>query len=165
MENSIYSGSTTKRFIKSLKNSKAIGEMKEAFGPHLTLDLSGCKRTTLTSMQVLYNLLDTLPGQIGMTKMTLPHVVEWLDKWADTPGYSGVVMLAESHIAIHTFPDSDYVFIDIFSCRHFDVDKAVNLFVKAFKPKNIVRNVVARGIDFPKPTHVVNNETVEVIQK
>lgn len=124
--------------------------MTEAFGPHLTLDLSGCNRTALTDMQLIYTLLDTLPGKIGMTKMTLPHVVEWLDKWADTPGYSGIVMLAESHIALHTFPDSDYVFIDIFSCRHFDVDQAVSLFVEVFKPKHIVRNVIARGLNFPR---------------
>ena len=123
----------------------------KAFGPHLTIDASGCDRATLVNQLAIYRLLDELPGKIGMTKMTLPYVVEWLDKWAATPGFSGFVMLAESHISLHTFPDSDYVFIDIFSCRMFDVEKATKLLVDAFGAKKVTVNVVHRGLDFPRP--------------
>ncbi|MBI2139868.1 hypothetical protein HYU14_03015, partial [Candidatus Woesearchaeota archaeon] len=54
----------------------------QAFGPHLMIDASGCKKSRLIDSLGIYRLLDKMPGLIGMTKMTLPHVVEWLDKWA-----------------------------------------------------------------------------------
>lgn len=118
------------------------------FGPHLTIDASGCDRSRLIDQLFIYRLLDELPPKIGMTKMTLPYVVEWLDKWAKTPGFSGFVMLAESHISVHTFPDSDYAFIDIFSCREFDVKKATKLLVEAFGAKKVTINMIKRGLDF-----------------
>lgn len=127
---------------------------KKAFGPHLTIDASGCDRAKLTDQLHIYRLLDELPAKIGMTKMTLPYVVEWLDKWAETPGYTGFVMLAESHISIHTFPDSDYVFIDIFSCRNFDVDQAKQVLIDAFGAKKATVNIVQRGLDFPRPERI-----------
>lgn len=128
---------------------------QQAFGPHLTIDASGCDRKKLVNQLAIYRLLNELPARIGMTKMTLPYVVEWLDKWATTPGYSGFVMLAESHVSIHTFPDSDYVFIDIFSCRGFDVEKAKKLLLNAFGAKKATVNLVQRGMDFPRPMKVV----------
>lgn len=129
------------------------GEMEQtqAFGPHLIIDAGGCDRAKLVDQTYLYRLLNELPGKIGMTKMTLPHVVEWLDKWAETPGFSGFVMLAESHISLHTFPDSDYVFLDIFSCRDFDVESAKKMLIEAFGAKKVTVNLVQRGLDFPKP--------------
>ena len=65
-------------------------------------------------------------------------------------GISGFVMIAESHISIHTFPAKDYVFIDLFSCKEFDVDKAMDLLVSAFGAKRVTTNVVRRGLDFPR---------------
>ncbi len=128
---------------------------QQSFGPHLTIDASGCDRAKLVDQLALYRLLNELPAKIGMTKMTLPYVVEWLDKWAATPGFSGFVMLAESHISVHTFPDSDYVFIDIFSCRDFEVEKAKKLLMKAFGAKKATVNLVQRGLDFPRPEKMV----------
>ncbi len=85
-----------------------------------------------------------------MIKMTLPHVVKWLDPGATIEGISGFVMIAESHISIHTFPEKDYVFIDVFSCKGFDVDNAVKLLVSAFEAKKHTKKVIKRGIDFPR---------------
>ena len=57
-------------------------------------------------------------------------------------GISGFVMIAESHISVHTFPDQDYVFIDIFSCRPFDTDAAIDYLVKTQHPiKEVVEKV------------------------
>lgn len=80
--------------------------------------------------------------------MTLPFVVPWKDKFGTTPGVSGFVMIAESHISIHTFPDQDYVFIDIFSCKPFDVDAAVKFFADLFGIKEVTTHIVERGLDF-----------------
>ena len=123
--------------------------MKE-FGQHLIIDASGCNRKKLADQGLVYDILNQLPAKIGMTKMTLPYAVKWLDPGATISGISGFVMIAESHISIHTFPEKDYVFIDVFSCKCFDVDKAVELIVKAFESKKYTKEVIVRGEDFPR---------------
>ena len=124
--------------------------MKE-FGLHVTVDASGCDKRKLASVTLVYDILNNLPDRIGMTKMTLPYVVKWLDKFANgTEGVSGFVMIAESHISIHTFPDQDCVFMDIFSCRGFDAEMAVKYLTQAFDATKYERHVIKRGMDFQK---------------
>ena len=97
-----------------------------------------------------YEFLNNFPEAIGMQKMSLPAVVPWKDEWAETPGISGFVMITTSHISIHTFPEDDYVFIDVFSCRPFDVEKTKNLILEMFEAKTADVNVVKRGLQFRK---------------
>jgi S-adenosylmethionine decarboxylase len=119
------------------------------FGLHVTIDAADCDVEKLKSQSLVYDVLNKLPENIGMTKMTLPYVAKWLDKFSDgTEGMSGVVMIAESHISIHTFPDQNYAFMDIFSCREFDTDKAVKFITEAFGSKKFTTNVHKRGLDF-----------------
>jgi S-adenosylmethionine decarboxylase len=126
------------------------------FGQHLTIDASVCNRKKLTDHSLVYDILNNLPEKLEMHKMTLPHVVKWLDTGATIPGISGFVMIAESHISIHTFPEKDYVFIDVFSCKGFDVESAVKLLVSAFGAKKYTKKVINRGMDFPRshPDHI-----------
>ena len=120
------------------------------FGLHVTIDASRCDKQKLASQSLVYDILNDLPAKIGMTKMTLPYVAKWLDKFADgTPGISGVVMIAESHISIHTFPDQDYIFMDIFSCRSFDTEKAIKYLISAFGARKYETHVLKRGLNFP----------------
>ena len=121
------------------------------FGLHVTIDASGCNKRKLASVTLVYDILNKFPDKIGMTKMTLPYVVKWLDKFAQgTEGISGFVMIAESHISIHTFPDQDYVFMDIFSCKSFDAEKAIRYLVGAFDATKYDKHVLKRGVDFPQ---------------
>ncbi|MBI3027162.1 adenosylmethionine decarboxylase [Candidatus Woesearchaeota archaeon] len=121
------------------------------FGLHVTIDASGCNKRKLASVTLVYDILNKLPGRIGMTKMTLPYVVKWLDKFSSgTEGISGFVMIAESHISIHTFPDQDYVFMDIFSCKEFDAEKAIKHLVDAFESTKYEKNILKRGFDFQR---------------
>ncbi len=121
------------------------------FGLHVTIDASGCNKRKLASVTLIYDILNKLPEKIGMTKMTLPYVVKWLDKFANgTEGVSGFVMIAESHISIHTFPDQDYVFMDVFSCKRFDAESAVKYLIEAFEATKFERHILKRGTDFPR---------------
>lgn len=149
------------KYFRKKENTK----MSDEFGVHVTIDASGCNKRRLTSQSIVYDILNRMPEKIGMTKMTLPYVVKWLDKFSITnnAGISGFVMLAESHISIHTFPDYDYVFIDIFSCRHFDTDKAVKYLTDAFDAKRFIKNILKRGLDFPQKVYM--NQKPQVILK
>ncbi len=122
----------------------------DEFGPHLTIDARGCNKEKITNMNFIYEFLNNFPEAIGMQKMSLPAVVPWKDEWAETPGISGFVMITTSHISIHTFPEDDYVFIDVFSCRPFDVEKTKNLILEMFEAKTADVNVVKRGLQFRK---------------
>lgn len=124
--------------------------MKEAFGPHLTLDLSQCNAKKMADMDYVFSLLNELPGKIGMTKITQPYVFRYSGLVPEDKGITGFVVIAESHISIHTFENKNYVFIDIFSCKPFDYEYAKQYLIKAFESRRPKTNVIMRGEDFPR---------------
>ena len=89
---------------------------------HLIIDGYGNNSEILQSEDFIYQLLDQYPAEIGMTKISSPAVVRYTgDDW----GISGFVMIAESHICIHTFVERCYVNMDVFSCKDFNTDQAI----------------------------------------
>lgn len=91
------------------------------YGLHLTLRLSEVeRRDLLDDSQSVADLLVTLVHRIGMRILAGPLAGrEEGDR--DHSGCSGVVILYESHAAIHTYPERGELFLDIFSCRPFEV--------------------------------------------
>ena len=122
------------------------------FGPHLTLDLYNCDAKTMDSQELVFKVLDELPGHIGMHKITAPQLMPYAGKEDsfDKGGISAFVLIAESHITIHTFNEQRHAFIDIFSCKNFDVEKAVAYLTAVFKPESVGRNLIMRGKHFSK---------------
>ena len=94
------------------------------FGTHLMLDGYGCDRQRLEDISLIYNFLSEYPAQIKMTKIMPPYVFRYEAENSEDWGISGFVLIAESHISIHTFPDKNYLSLDIFSCKEFDSDHA-----------------------------------------
>ncbi|MBI4441120.1 adenosylmethionine decarboxylase [Candidatus Woesearchaeota archaeon] len=124
--------------------------MNKAFGPHLTLDLANCNPEKLNDLDFVFRLLNELPDRIGMTKITQPYVFRYSGLIPEDKGITGFVVIAESHISIHTFEKKDYVFIDIFSCKHFDYEYAKRYLIQAFQSKSPKTHIVMRGEDFPR---------------
>ncbi|HXK32156.1 MAG TPA: adenosylmethionine decarboxylase [Candidatus Paceibacterota bacterium] len=61
-------------------------------------------------------------------------------------GLTGVVLLAESHIAIHSWPEFNYIAIDIFTCGDWaKPQKALQYLNKIFKPKKVEIREIKRG--------------------
>ena len=88
---------------------------------HLTIDGYGGNPELLNNESLVRELLDRYPGEISMTKIAAPYVVQYDggDKPEDC-GVTGFVIIAESHISIHTFDDGNLISIDVFSCKPFD---------------------------------------------
>lgn len=62
-------------------------------------------------------------------------------------GMTGVLLLAESHIALHSWPELNYLAIDIFSCgKKASPERALNFLKKKFKPKKVRIFKIKRGI-------------------
>jgi S-adenosylmethionine decarboxylase len=66
------------------------------------------------------------------------------------PGITGIVIIAESHLSIHSFEEKGYTFIDMFSCKGFDINKALKYTLELFQPESYEVNLVKRGSDFPR---------------
>lgn len=120
------------------------------FGPHLVLEAYGCPKDLLGDLTRLSDFLDAVPAQLNMTKIMPPYVFRYSGAVPDDWGVSGVVLIAESHISVHTFPDKGFVTLDIFSCREFDVDAAIKYFCDIFNPERVEKQLIMRGREFPR---------------
>jgi len=121
-----------------------------SFGPHLTIDLSGCNVDKLKDLKLHFDLLDTLPHQIGMFAITQPYVFPYSGLVPEDKGITGMVIIAESHISVHSFEEKQYCFVDIFSCKPFNTRTAIDIIIDTFEPSSYKTNIVERGINFPR---------------
>ncbi len=115
---------------------------------HLIIDGFGANRKMLESEDMIYDLLDRYPSQIGMTKVAPPQVYKYVGSKPEDWGISGFVLIAESHISIHTFPDRCYVNIDIFSCKDFDSEYAIQELKAIFEFDEIQKYLLNRGLEY-----------------
>ena len=119
---------------------------------HLIVDGFGASREMLESEDTIFRFLDEYPSRIGMTKVAPPQVFRYTGSKPDDWGVTGVVIIAESHISIHTFPDRRYVNIDIFSCKDFDHQRAVSELKERFEFDDMKTLLLPRGLqDAPLP--------------
>jgi S-adenosylmethionine decarboxylase len=122
------------------------------FGPHLTLDLYGCNEKKLVDEKFIQAILEELPDLIDMHKISQPNIIlhPGNPNSFDKGGISAFILIAESHISIHTFRGYGFVSADIFSCKNFDTEKAEKYLVEKFEAKKVEKNFLTRGKEFPK---------------
>jgi S-adenosylmethionine decarboxylase len=75
---------------------------------------------------------------------TLLHI--HLHTFSEGGGISGVAVLAESHISVHTWPEKGYAAFDVFMCGDAEPRKALSVFKAAFNPGRIVIGEHKRGV-------------------
>ena len=120
------------------------------FGMHLTLDGYGCNPERLANLDLIYEFLEHCPDLIHMTKIMPPYVFKYRGKVAEDWGVSGFVLIAESHISVHTFPERAYLSLDIFSCKDFDYGRAAAYASEIFGISRYEHNLLDRGLEFPR---------------
>jgi S-adenosylmethionine decarboxylase len=119
---------------------------------HLIVDGFGASREMLESEDMIFRFLDEYPSRIGMTKVAPPQVFRYSGSKPEDWGVTGVVIIAESHISIHTFPERRYVNIDIFSCKDFDHQRALIEIRERFELDDMKTLLLPRGLqDAPLP--------------
>jgi S-adenosylmethionine decarboxylase len=106
-------------------------------GAHLIVDLYGAKR-----LDDIEHIESTLRACVTASKATLLHI--HLHRFQPN-GVSGVAMLAESHISIHTWPDSGYAALDVFMCGRADPDACIPILREAFNVERIAVSELLRG--------------------
>jgi len=108
-------------------------------GTHLLVDLWGA--TNLCDPEHIDRALREAAETAGATIL---H--SHFHHFSPNGGVSGVVVLAESHISIHTWPERDFAAIDLFMCGACDPHKSIPVLQDAFKPSEVVLDEQRRGI-------------------
>jgi S-adenosylmethionine decarboxylase len=116
---------------------------------HATIDGYGGDAERLADIELIRSVLDRYPGEIGMTKISVPHVIEYVGEKPEDWGVSGFVLIAESHISIHTFVERQYLWVDIFSCKGFDASSAIEDLRRTFGLTSVKTRLLERGLEYP----------------
>jgi S-adenosylmethionine decarboxylase len=112
-----------------------------ALGRHLLLELKDCNKELLDNVEFLKNILCDTAVEIGAT------IVNHAFHKFSPQGVSCVVLIAESHICIHTWPEHGYASVDIFTCGcTIDPKDAIPLLVKGLEAKESSSLELERGM-------------------
>jgi S-adenosylmethionine decarboxylase len=109
-------------------------------GTHLLIDLWGADK--LDDIELIERTLRQGADEAGATILHC-H----LHHFEPNGGVSGVLVLAESHISIHTWPEASYAALDVFMCGDCDPHKAIPFLEKAFTPDRVDVDEQLRGKD------------------
>lgn len=114
------------------------------------LDLYNCDPDALNDKSLVYDILNSLPEKIGMKTLMKPYVIfaEANDK-RDPGGWSGFVMIQESHISLHTFIKRRFITADVYSCKMFNAKVVIKYFKDVFKTKDVESYIETRGKRYP----------------
>ena len=109
-------------------------------GVHLIIDCIGAK-----NLDCLIKVELCLRDAIKASGATLLHI--HLHHFTPNGGISGVAVLAESHISIHSWPENGYAALDVFMCGSAEPHKTLDVIKAAFEPDELRCNEILRGKD------------------
>ena len=112
-------------------------------GTHLLVDLFGARR-----LDDLAHIEKTLRRCVEVAGATLLHI--HLHHFTPNGGVSGVAVLSESHISIHSWPEANYAALDIFMCGEARPDLAVPVLREAFDADQVIVKEHLRGEEMSK---------------
>lgn len=121
------------------------------FGEHITIDGYGGDHKLLDSKKTVHSALIELCTALHMQQLTKPVVKSAPDNHIKDPGgWSGFVVIAESHISIHTFPKRRFLSADVYTCKNgIDPDYITDFFKKKFKLVSVEKHFIKRGLKYP----------------
>ena len=114
---------------------------------HVIIDGFGGDPDQLADENVVRVILDQYPEQMGMTKITRPTVIRYTGSKPEDWGVSGYVMIAESHISMHTFPERRLIWADIFSCKDFEPEPIIEDLKRRFHLREMDVKTLERSLE------------------
>jgi S-adenosylmethionine decarboxylase len=113
----------------------------DALGKHLLLELNDCDRTILNDIDFIKNTMLAAANESGAAVLG-----EAFHQFSPQ-GVSGVILIAESHLSIHTWPEYGYAGADIFTCGNtVQPEKAAEFIVARLNPKSHSIIQIHRGM-------------------
>jgi len=108
-------------------------------GSHLIIDLWEAK-----GLDDKDRIEQAMKDAVEAAGATLLHI--HLHTFTPNGGISGVAVLAESHISVHTWPERGYAAFDVFMCGDAEPRKALKVLEAAFAPERVVIGIHKRGV-------------------
>ena len=108
-------------------------------GTHIIIDLWECN-----FVNKIVTLRKMMKEAVKLSKANILHL--HLHRFGREQGISGVAVLAESHISVHTWPERKYIAFDIFMCGDTCPELASEYLIKTLKPKRKKIEIIKRGI-------------------
>ena len=108
---------------------------------HLILDVQGDQ--SLSNTSVIANLLLDVVIRMDLSIRHF-HLQKFPTVEKSGPGVSGMVLIAESHICIHTWPEKSLVQLCIHSCKDFNAKLVTELVIRAFAGKVLEQQLLVR---------------------
>lgn len=112
---------------------------------HLMLELYGCDRRLLENEALIRSVLDEYPARVEMEKVSPVHLYQIETSNPLDAGLSGFVVIAQSHISLHAWPEYGEVDIDICSCKDFSQEDAIAFAKEMFGTNDVESHFVVRG--------------------
>ena len=126
----------------------------KALGTHIVCELSGCNAALLTDVDAVAEMME----QAALAAKATP--IEKAFHRFQPQGVSGVVVIQESHLSIHTWPETGYAAMDFYTCGdHTDPWAACDFAAATLRAKSVLATELKRGIEKSDGefTHVLNS--------
>ncbi|MBV8489904.1 MAG: adenosylmethionine decarboxylase [Candidatus Eremiobacteraeota bacterium] len=127
----------------------------KALGRHIVCEFSGCDPALLSDVDGIHAMM------IAAAKAARATIMESAFHRFEPQGVSGTVILAESHLSIHTWPEKGYAAMDFYTCGdHTDPWLACELATTALDAKSVLSSEFKRGIEKSDGefTHVLSRD-------
>jgi S-adenosylmethionine decarboxylase len=118
---------------------------------HLMLELYNCDRELLSNEPLIRRVLDEYPGRVDMEKVSPVHLYDIETSNPLDAGLSGFVVIAQSHISLHAWPEYGEVDIDICSCKEFSQEDAIAFAKEMFQTDDVESHFVVRATRSLRP--------------
>jgi len=113
----------------------------KSLGVHIILEFFDCDPETLKDRRYVEEVMNRAARESNT------HSVGSFFHQFKPHGVSGVVVIEESHLSIHTWPEHGYAAVDFFYCSdEVFPEKAIEVLKEGFKPKTVAKVVLDRGV-------------------
>jgi len=109
-------------------------------GKHIIAELYGVPKELIAKEEGVRQIVEEVIDEAGLTKVGSVY------KQFNPHGVTGIVLISESHVSIHTWPEYELVNLDVFTCGDTEkAEEAFKLFLQKFKPESYRHYVLSRG--------------------
>ncbi len=120
------------------------------YGKHLLVEVITKNPKELTNKKLIKKVFEEISQAIKITPVLAPVIYQFPQKRGiakNIPGgLTAFCIIAESHLAIHTWPESKYFAFDLFSCRNFEEKIIIQILKKNFIIQKLISQIIERGL-------------------
>ena len=119
--------------------------MSTYWGYHLMLDCGDCNSVTMSDKHIITLFVKELVREINMVAVGEPWIERTAIGMPDKEGFSLYQLIVTSNISAHFIDQAGHIYLDVFSCKEFDIDIVKRVVTTYFAPGKIKVNFITRN--------------------